>query len=78
MKLGQTNSSIAEPDMGNTFHLTPIALATIPVQAIKVSDTRTPCNRFNHRDFVNNLEIHSSYLKNRVSPTLFINKGDAQ
>jgi hypothetical protein len=60
MKFGQTNSSIAEPDMGPTFYLTPIALAIFPVQAIKVSDTRPPRNRFNYRDFVNNLEIHSS------------------
>jgi hypothetical protein len=52
MKLGQTNSSIAEADMSDTFHFAPIALAIYPVQTITVSDTRSPCNRFNLRDFV--------------------------
>jgi len=70
MKLGQTNSSIAEADMGDTFHLSPIALAIYPVQTIKVSDTRSPCNRFNLRDFVNNLEIHPSYPSDLFSLTL--------
>jgi len=58
--------------MRNAFHLTPIALAIYPLQTIKVSDTRPPCNSFNYRDCVNYLEVHSSYLRNRFSPILVI------
>jgi hypothetical protein len=40
------------------------------VQTIAVSNTRSPCNRFYIRDFVNDLEIHRSYLNILFSLTI--------
>ena len=75
MKLGQTNSSIAEPDMSATFHLPPIALGITeflvtkvqylclngsPLNSLYVGDIHAFSDR--HSDFAHRLEAISTEI----------------
>ena len=72
VKLGEPNAPIAEPDCCDSLHFAPLAQSVFSSQTAQLSDVRAGCDRFDVRNWSQNLEVHApcllcaSFLRFRV------------